>query len=318
MRLAKRIFIGVTLLAFIWLGFAGCAGNSAKKKDAELALAPDQFVVMTFNLRYDNPDDGPNAWPKRTDIVAQTIQEANPDIMGVQEGLAHQIDWLASTFPQYTVYGVGREGGRKGEHMSIFVRKDRFRIDKQGEFWLSEKPDVPGLKGWDAACPRMVTWLKLYDRMTKREFVAVNTHLDHRGNDAKKFGAKMIVEFVNALPDNLPVVVTGDFNSYPKGLVHGILCGQQPISGGRSKLRDTFYDIDWEAQQEKKADGEPPWTIEPGSSHGWTGVIKPGGRIDWILVSPEFQALSLTIDDKSYDGRFPSDHLPVYARIQYR
>lgn len=306
------------LIGTVFLNVSCSTGNSGKQT-AKAKLTPTSFTVMTFNLRYDNPDDGPNAWPKRTDIVAETIRTANPDIMGIQEGLIQQVRWIQENFPEYDSFGQGREGGEKGEHMTVFYRKSRFRPLKTGEFWLSDKPEQPGSMGWDAACTRMVTWVKLYDDVAQRELVAVNTHLDHRGKIARQYGSEMIVKFVAALPKDLPIVLTGDFNSLPSGMVHGTLTGTQPLDDDiRSPLRDAFYDNPRPVEKKKKGAVDAYWEVEPGTGHGFSGKPRPGGRIDWILISKHLGAVSHTIHDVAYEGRYPSDHFPVYATLNYR
>ena len=298
------------------LGFMlGCASSTSQTEPTAEVLN-SELVAMTFNLRYNNPNDGENAWPKRTDIVLETVREANPDIMGIQEGLIDQVDWLKRTFPEYDSVGMGREGENKGEHMTLFFRRDRFELQESGHFWLSETPEVPGSMGWDAACTRMVTWASLYDRAAEREFVAANTHLDHRGREARLESAKMILEAVAQVPDSTPILLTGDFNSAPKHLVHGILTGRQPLDGQRCRLRDTWYDTPH--LEVTTQSGGTPRVAEPGTSHGFRGRERAGRRIDWILVSPQFEAASIDIHDKDYDGRYPSDHFPVYATLRYR
>ncbi len=293
----------------------GCA-SSTDRTDSTTEAEKHDLVAMTFNLRYNNPNDGENAWPKRTDIVLRTIREANPDIMGIQEGLADQVAWLQQTFPEYDSVGMGREGEDKGEYMSVFFRRDRFELQDSGHFWLSKTPDVPGSMGWDAACTRMVTWVSLYDRATERELVAANTHLDHRGREARLESAKMIVKAIAEVPDSTPILLTGDFNTAPKRLVHGILTGKQPLDGERCRLRDTWYDMPHPEVTGQV--GGAPRIAEPGTSHGFRGRERTRSRIDWILVSPQFEAASVTIHDKDYAGRYPSDHFPVYATLRYR
>ena len=319
MKLNRRRFASLTALlatSAIWMMACSTGERSAEQSP------PGSFVAMTYNVRYDNPDDGKNAWPNRLDIVEATIREAQPDFMGVQEALAHQMDWLKQTFPEYMTCGQGRGGGRKDEYSAVFVRRDRFQVEDTGDFWLSETPNVPGSMGWDAACTRMVTWVKLRDLATGRQLVAMNTHLDHRGKRARREGSEMIVDFVASLPREIPVILTGDFNSVPKGFVHGALTGAQPTDSGRCRLRDTWYDVAQpelaSVEKKKSKKDEAAWEPEPGTSHRFNGKARPGGRIDWILVSEQLEATSIVIHDKGYEGRYPSDHYPVYATILYR
>src|SRR5688500_8882741 len=141
--------------------------------------------VMSFNIRFGTAKDGPNHWDLRRDLLVDTIRKFDPDLLGTQETLLEQAEYLAEKFPQYDWLGVGRDDAkRKGESVAIFWRKDRFEKLDAGHFWLSEKPDVPGSKSWDTSLTRMATWVKLRDRKAEgpaSQLVWVNTHFDHMG-----------------------------------------------------------------------------------------------------------------------------------------
>ena len=146
--------------------------------------------VMTYNIRVDTPDDGINRWNLRKQRVFNLIQHYQPDLIGVQEGLAHQVADLQGAFPFYNWYGVGRDDGNdKGEFSAIFYRADVFELRESGTFWLSETPDQPGSKGWDAALPRVCSWVKLKDRRNNQTIYHFNTHLDHAGQIAGRQSA---------------------------------------------------------------------------------------------------------------------------------
>jgi len=174
-RTLKCIFIAaifLSLYAFIFL-------VSAKEE-----ASSESINAMSFNIRYNNPGDGENAWPYRKEMVAETIRFHKVDIAGLQEALHGQVKDLEALLPEYGWFGVGRDDGRQeGEYTPVFYLKSRFRILNQSTFWLSENPDKPG-KGWDAACPRIATWGKIEDTLTKTAFFFFNTHLDHVGKIA--------------------------------------------------------------------------------------------------------------------------------------
>ncbi len=157
----------------------GCA--SARLPEGEKPLR-----VMTFNLRLNLASDGPNAWPLRKEIVASMIRFHRADILGVQEALPDQLRDLDALLPQFSRFGVGRSTERSGEHSAIFYRKDRFDLLAEDTFWLSETPNVPGVKGWDAAYERIVTWGRMRDRQTGKVFFHFNTHFDHVGQVARR------------------------------------------------------------------------------------------------------------------------------------
>ncbi|MBL8757124.1 MAG: endonuclease/exonuclease/phosphatase family protein, partial [Phycisphaerae bacterium] len=148
---------------------------------------PDRDIhVASFNVRYAAAKDGDNAWPLRRDRVRDAIAAWNADIIGMQEVEAEQADWLRARFPRYVFHGVGRtDGQRAGEFAPILFRRDRFEPVESGHFWLSPTPETPGSRGWDAALERMASWARLKDRATGRTLLVLNTHLDHRGVEAR-------------------------------------------------------------------------------------------------------------------------------------
>lgn len=170
--------------------------------------------VVTFNIRYDNPEDGANNWKHRRDRVAEFIRSSESDIAGMQEVLANQFADLRERLPEYTAIGVGRDdGASKGEYNPLFYRTDRFFPLSSGTFWLSETPDVAASKGWDGACRRIATWALLHDAVSNDTLLAINTHLDHVGHTARRESVKILLQRIDSLAQNHPVILTGDFNS---------------------------------------------------------------------------------------------------------
>lgn len=177
----------------------------------------DNVKVMSFNLRVCNSEtqDGDNNWKYRRDGVVRMLNEEKPDLLGTQEGILDMIAYLQENLPEYEQYGVSREDGQgRGECNAIFWRKDRFDCLEKHTFWLSPTPDEPSL-GWDGAYKRVVSWVKLYDKINKEEVFFFNTHFDHVGTVARTEAGKMIVEKMKELLEdkNSPVFLTGDFNS---------------------------------------------------------------------------------------------------------
>ncbi len=269
---------------------------------AAYGAAPDATVrVMTFNLRYDTPNDGPNAWPHRKDLAASMIRLHRADLVGVQEALRHQLDDLTQRLPGYAWVGVGRADGREGgEYSAILYRTDRFELLDSGTFWLSETPAVPGSKSWDAAIERIATWARFTDRETGKTFFHFNTHFDHIGAEARAESAKLILQRIADIAGARPVVLTGDFNATDASEPYRVLTGTAP--GGPLALRDALH----------------------ASEHGhhgptstWNGfeAVQPGQRIDYVFTSEGVRVRQHAALIDTWDGRFPSDHLPVLAEI---
>ena len=262
---------------------------------AELAAqAPcdSSFRVLSFNIRYNNPDDSSNAWPNRKDRVAGLIRFHGADLCGFQEALEGQIDDLAALLPGFGWYGVGRDDGKEaGEFSPIFYRTSRFRLISAGTFWLSPTPGESGSKGWDAALPRIVTSAVLEDLSTHMQFRMFNTHFDHVGETARRMSARVLLDSVRAA--NFPVIVTGDFNSSDTSVVYRTMTGDSILSDAVRISRTPHY----------------------GPMTTWNGFkeIEEGKRIDFVFVGNDIDVLSHAILTDRWDGRFPSDHLPVIA-----
>ena len=249
---------------------------------------------MTFNVRFPSPNDGENAWEKRRELLVATVREKAPDVMGTQELFYEQAEYIVEKLPAYAWFGVSRRGNREDEHMGVFYKKDRLRLEDSGNFWLSETPDVPGSMSWDVSLPRMVTWGLFAVRSTGRKFYFYNTHFPHRREDdaARLRCAEVIRTRLRSLPVDATIVLTGDFNAPANGEVYKL-------------LTDTLTDA-WETAAHR--------TGPQGTFHGFGG--KAGDRrIDWILHRGSVKALEAETVTFHDNGRYPSDHFPVLAVI---
>jgi endonuclease/exonuclease/phosphatase family metal-dependent hydrolase len=257
---------------------------------------------MSFNLRLDLASDGPNAWPHRRDWVASLIRFHAPDAIGVQEALAHMLDDLDARLPGYARVGVGRADGREGgEFSAILYRTDRLDMLDNGTFWLSPTPEVAGSKGWDAAIERVATWARFQDRVTGCTHVHLNTHFDHIGEQARQESARLIRRRLDSIAGGRAVIVTGDLNADPESVAYRLFTAD--TIDARDPLRDAFH-----ASQAGHYGPTSTWTAFK--------AIEPGRRIDYILVSERIDVLTHGILPDSWDGRFPSDHLPVLATVR--
>jgi len=197
--------------------------------------------VMTFNIRYGIAEDGDNRWERRRDLVASTIQAFGPDLLGVQEVLAFQADYLKESLPEYAFHGVGRDDGKQaGEFAPVLFRRDRFQMLDSGHLWLSPTPSEPGSIGWDAALTRMMSWVLLRDRLhASSELLMLNTHFDHRGKQARAESARLIRRHCeNSAHDGRSIVLTGDFNATEDDEPYRSLTA--PATGGTPQLIDSY------------------------------------------------------------------------------
>lgn len=265
------------------------------------ACAPEpapELNVMTFNMRYDNPEDGENNWRFRRERVARAIEMNRADVFGAQELLLNQLNDLKGLLPGYAEVGVGREDGAgAGEFNPVFYRTDRFELLDWGTFWLSETPEKAGSKGWDGACERLATWTVLRDR-DGREIFFINTHLDHVGETARREGVSLLLERIALLSAGRPVVLTGDFNAEPESevIAHVVESG----------LLHHTRDVAAERQG-------PYWSFSD------FGKIPEAERtlIDYIFVNDGFETLLHAVLPDTLDGGHVSDHAPVMAKLQF-
>jgi endonuclease/exonuclease/phosphatase family metal-dependent hydrolase len=280
------------------------ANTDAARPTSGSLTNPRYLRVMTFNIRYDEPRDKENAWPNRKELVASMIRFHHADLVGLQEALKRQIDDLQRLLPEYAWVGVGRDDGKVGgEFSAIFYRKSRFINLARATFWLSETPDVPS-KGWDAAYPRIVTWVKLKDNATGKTFFQFNTHFDHRGVRAREEGGRLLLQQIDKIAGRLPAVVTGDFNFKEDTVGYQILTGKNPAkdSGSHAVLQDARY-------------------LSKGGHHGPTSTFNefkslvPDMKIDYVLIKGKVRVLQHGALSDTWNGRFPSDHLPVLAEV---
>lgn len=263
--------------------------------------------VMSFNIRYGTAGDGTNSWEHRRDFLVETIAAFEPDLLGTQETLGFQKEYLRDNLPQYAALGVGRNDGRDdGEMTALFYRTDRFQELEHGHFWLSEHPDQPGSKSWDSALPRMVTWVRLQDRRfpDAAPVTFFNTHFDHIGTEARLQSARLLRSRMDAAAMSGPVLLTGDFN-----------CGEgsppyRALFGASEADQPAFIDT-YRVPHPVAADDE-------GTFSGFRADQTTGPRIDWIGASRDWKVESAGIDRSTRDGRTPSDHWPVTAVLSRR
>jgi len=275
-RLAPLVFLYIFFSAIISMG--------------------QSIKVMTYNIRLDTPVDSVNQWPKRTHKVFALIKKYDPDILGVQEAIHHQLMDLVKNLPEYDYVGVGRDDGKtKGEYSAILYKKKRFNVLEQSTFWLSETPNDPGSKSWDAAITRVASWARLRDTKTKKEFLAINTHFDHIGKEARTNSASLLKRKSTELGKNLPVIITGDFNCSRAEPPYKTMMDTSGI-----KLIDPI----------------------PGQPIGTFCGFKVNGMecrdIDYIFHTSHWTASDYKVIDDNDGVYYPSDHLPVMATFSLR
>ncbi|MDR2951023.1 MAG: endonuclease/exonuclease/phosphatase family protein [Prevotella sp.] len=280
--------------------------------------------VATYNVRNDNQGDAKqgNGWIQRCPVIANLITYNDFDIWGSQEVKHNQLLDLLDALPQYSYVGVGRDDGKTvGEYAPIFFKKDKYKVLKSGHFWMAEKTDEPN-KGWDAALPRICTWVQLKEKKGKLKFWFFNLHMDHVGVLARRESAKLVLEKIKEMCGKDPVILTGDFNvdqhhqSYTLLSTSGILTDSYERADVRYALNGTF--------------------------NAFKPDLLTNSRIDHIFVSPSLYVERYGVLTDTYrtprdgennikagdfpkeysfegcDIRLPSDHFPVCVKLVYK
>ena len=285
-----------------------------------------QMLVGSYNIRLKVSSDSVkgNVWGKRCQVMCDQLNFMSPDIFGTQEVLHVQLLDMLDRLDGYDYIGVGRDDGNTGgEYAAIFYKTDRLRLLDYGNFWLNETPDRPGL-GWDAACIRICTWGKFTSQTATDDeaFYFFNLHMDHVGVVARREAAKLIVSKVREIAKGAPVIVTGDFNVDQNDEIYSIFTQSALLKDSYLASRIRF--------------------AENGTFNSFDTDLYTDSRIDHIFVSPSINVDAygiLTnsywtpdndsselmkghdapqeIDFSRYVRRQPSDHYPVFVRINF-
>jgi len=253
-------------------------------------------TIISYNIRYDNNWDVENSWKIRRKKISQILIQYSPSIVGIQEGLLNQVQYIDSSLINYDYVGVGRDDGKeKGEFCAIYFDTTRYVLLKNSTFWLSETPDTISV-GWDAALERICTYGLFKDRITRKAFWVFNTHFDHIGIIAREKSSELILKRINKINrQSLPVILMGDFNSIPNS---------PPVKEIITELSDALQ-ISLEKLQGPR-----------GTFNGFNEDLPIEQRIDYIFTN-RLKVLSYThINDRLDNNRHISDHLPVMIKIQ--
>lgn len=288
MKPIKTIFLTVSL----GIGLLGCQSSKPM-------LQEDSLNILSFNIRYNNPNDGKDAWPHRKQHVSALIEFHQADVVGVQEALSDQLEDLNSQLPQYAWFGVGRDDGKQaGEFTAIFYRKDKVSLQKQGTFWCSPTPDIPSI-GWDADLNRTVTW-GYFRRNNGKGFYVFNTHLDHLGKTARAECAQLIRRRVDQITQSEPTIITGDFNTRPTEQPYKYMTDNEPYN-------KVIYDA-------SKVTKLPAYGSKFTSTQFNIAAVE-SAPIDYIFTSEAVKVARFGVLSDSFNGRLPSDHYPLLVEI---
>ena len=291
-----------------------------------LSIGAQELYVGSYNIRNKNRGDSinGNVWAKRCQVICDQLNFEQPDIFGTQECFIWQIRDMEARLDGYQHIGVARDDGKEqGEHSAIFYKKDKLKLLCNGDFWLSETPDKPGL-GWDAACVRVCSWGQFKDVRTHLKFYFFSLHMDHVGKVARREAAKLVVRKIREIAgEEAPVILTGDFNVDQNDEIYQIFTQSGILKDCYTNCRLRF--------------------AENGTFNDFDPDLKTDSRIDHIFVSPRFSvdrygvltngywtpraktmkkqrsaAAPQEISFRKHDRRVPSDHYPIFAHIKFK
>lgn len=255
-----------------------------------------QNSFMSYNIRYDNPNDNENWWEHRKQEIVQMIHYYHPDILGIQEGLHKQVDFLDQSLRDYSYVGIGREDGKKKEeYTAIFYNTKRFELIESKTYWLSETPNDISI-GWDASMERITTYGTFKNRSTKDTIHVFNCHFDHVGKIAQQKSTTLLLHLIqqNNL-DKKTIILMGDLNCEPK---------ETPIQNLKTELEDAFEVT------------HIPAYGPIGTFNQFDSKQIPEKRIDYIFTKNAIVQKYRNIDDRRKNNLWLSDHLPVLIEIK--
>jgi endonuclease/exonuclease/phosphatase family metal-dependent hydrolase len=271
----------LTIILALFIGFANVQGQD--------------ISVLTYNIKWDNTNDTVNNWNDRKEAMVSLLKHYQPGIIGMQEVVHGQLNYLVANLPNFASVGVGREDGKeKGEYSPILYDTELLKSLESATYWLSDTPDKISV-GWDAALERICTYALFEDLKTKKQFWVFNTHFDHIGVLAREKSAALIVSKIKELnTENLPVVLMGDLNLKPDE--NPIQFLKKELVDGQSITQKTFYG-------------------PTGTFNGFEHDRNLTDRIDYIFVQNFAIESYIHIDDRMENNKHISDHLPVFAKL---
>jgi len=289
---SRKNWAGTLLLGVLLI--TGCTEEIPGNGDANEVNIPELWV-SSFNIRFDNPSDGSNSWDSRKENVYSFLALKEPDIMGLQEVLHGQLEYLEKKLPSYERVGVGRDDGEtRGEYAPILYKRNRFQLIDSGNFWLSETPSEPSV-GWDALIKRICTYVVLEDKESDEQIHFYNTHFSHVGPEARSRSAQLIIDSIQAISRGSRVILTGDLNTRPNSSPYNIII--------ESGMKDSY---------------DSRVSFGPVGTYNGFDVFGPHTRrIDYVFFNG-FSSKKYVTSSELIDRNYLSDHFPVSALLEYR
>lgn len=299
----KRISVLFLALSALFSFSCGSSnGSSSKKLSQEKIKRAGVMHVASFNIRNSAAQDGDNSWVNRKELVAHTIRSNNMELLGMQEVMPNQLEYLSNDLKEYGWCGLPREDGKsEGEYAPVFFQKKRFELLADSTLWLSETPNVVGSKSWNSACTRIVTWARLKEKNSGIEFYFVNTHFDHQSVLAREESAKLLLRLIRDKAKDYPVILSGDFNMTEKEKAYDIM-----VESWKDYPR--MFDV---GKMAVVLEG-PDYTFQAFDDNSSQRC-----KIDFLFVNRFIKAGSQKVLKIKKNNLFVSDHYPLMSDVTF-
>eukprot|EP00933_Yihiella_yeosuensis_P008570 TRINITY_DN114089_c0_g1_i1.p1 TRINITY_DN114089_c0_g1~~TRINITY_DN114089_c0_g1_i1.p1 ORF type:complete len:432 (-),score=98.29 TRINITY_DN114089_c0_g1_i1:288-1583(-) len=330
-----------------------CVAPTATTSAGASKSEPVALEVWSFNLRteFQDKNDGPNGWSKRRLAVAEFIRKRRPAIICTQEATEAMLAYLCQELgsDEYAWRGTSREPGKQDETAGFLFDLRRLELLDCSCSWLAPAEVPHGKPAWDAQFPRTVESAIFKLKGASGALLRVlNTHMDHKGIDARKQSSRMLAEMVSSFAEKEPSfaqVLCGDFNSAKTSDAYAELTGKASERGtSRDATAAPLVDaVRAAAAAEESRSSQVAAAAkmsQMSTIHKWKGIDfaeeKGDGtvdlttedltfdsrHIDWLLwrdgTGGKDRAVTTlqpvkyeVITDRLPNGRYPSDHYPV-------
>lgn len=254
-----------------------------------------QTKLMSYNIRYDTPNDNDNWWEYRKNDLVQLISYYQPDFIGIQEAMPNQLKFMASQLHHYNYIGHGRDGvDTASEGIPLFYNSNHYTLLDDAVFWLSETPEKVS-KGWDAEYNRIVVYGQFKSKITDQIIHVFNTHFDHKGTEARLQSAQLLINYIkNNQLMNKHIVLMGDFNSLPSDAPIKLL--EQEFTNSYNLKDSSVYG-------------------PIGTFNGFNTIQAVTRQIDYIFTKNIDVKSYRCIDDRRANNLHLSDHFPIVIQI---
>ena len=259
-----------------------------------------QYDINSFNIRYENYFEISlnNSWAARKATVMNTIFKYLPDVIGFQELRLNQKLFVEKNLPLYQYIGRPRSPDYTDESNGILFNKQKFLLMDSGTFWLTETPNQVS-KYESVYHYRICTWIKVFSYKFKDIIYFFNTHLEDGHLFITFLQEVNLLKRIKEITKNEGnVFVFGDFNGNDNSVWI-----QDVFKEGYKSFSDYFQDF-------------------RNTYHNFSGIYNnPKWKVDHLFYqnfgnsNKHFVPLFYDVLTQKEDGKFPSDHFPLYAQF---